>query len=40
MEGDPVEDAEEDPDEDILQDPGEGRRAVQRAVLVQSSTGS
>ena len=37
--GDPVEDAEEDPDEDVLQDPGEARQAVQRAVLVQSSTG-
>jgi len=38
-EGDPVEDVEEDPDEDVLQDPGEGRRAVQRAALVQSSAG-
>jgi len=39
VQGDPVKDAEEDPDEDVLQDSGEGRRAVQRAVLVQSSTG-
>ena len=39
VQGDPVEDAEEDPDKDVLQDPGEGRRAVQTAVLVQSSTG-